>query len=106
MPPADLFPLDLAPHHLALLRQLLAQHTPGAEVWAYGSRVNGTAHEGSDLDLVLRNRAKPTLPVEGLATLREALSDSMLPMLVDAHDWASLPESFHRNIVARHVVIQ
>ncbi|MFN5236631.1 MAG: nucleotidyltransferase domain-containing protein [Bacteroidota bacterium] len=24
------------------------------EVWAYGSRVNGDAHEGSDLDLVIR----------------------------------------------------
>lgn len=33
---------------------LLGQHVPQAEVWAYGSRVNGGAHEGSDLDLVLR----------------------------------------------------
>lgn len=27
------------------------------EVWAYGSRVNGTAHDASDLDLVVRTFA-------------------------------------------------
>ncbi len=35
----------------------IAQQTlsDSVAVWAYGSRVNGTAHESSDLDLVLRN---------------------------------------------------
>ena len=55
MPRSDLAQLDLSPRHLALLRDILARHVPEAEVWAYGSRVLGTAHEGSDLDLVLRH---------------------------------------------------
>ena len=35
------------------LKALLDEHVPGVEVWAYGSRVNGESHEGSDLDLAL-----------------------------------------------------
>jgi uncharacterized protein len=37
------------------LLQFLRRYSPEAEVWAYGSRVNGDGHECSDLDLVLRN---------------------------------------------------
>ena len=33
------------------LEALLSEHVPGVEVWAYGSRVNGRSHDGSDLDL-------------------------------------------------------
>lgn len=51
MPPLDLACLRLAAPHRALLLQLLAQHVPAADVWAYGSRVSGGAHDGSDLDL-------------------------------------------------------
>src|SRR5579862_4525512 len=43
--------LDLPPNHLRVLLDLLRQNVPDAEVWAYGSRVNHTAHEASDLDL-------------------------------------------------------
>ena len=50
--------LRLYPRHRLLLEALLQKHVPNVEVWAYGSRVNGTAHEASDLDLVLRS---PTL---------------------------------------------
>ena len=39
------------------LEALLSKHVPGVEVWAYGSRVNGESHDGSDLDLVLRGPA-------------------------------------------------
>lgn len=82
---------------------LLRTHVPGAQVWAYGSRVTGQAHEGSDLDLVLRHPADLRRPTPGLADLREALQDSRLPMLVDVHDWAELPPAFHDEIEACHL---
>lgn len=63
------------------------RHVADAEIWAFGSRVNGGAHEGSDLDLVLRNPRDLTRPVQGWLALKEALSDSSLPMLVDVHAW-------------------
>lgn len=54
MPKLDLTHLMLPSKHLHTLQTLLAQYVPQAEVWAYGSRVTGGAHEGSDLDVVLR----------------------------------------------------
>ena len=49
--------LILRPEHLQELRRLIATHLPHEEVWAYGSRVTGTAHDTSDLDLVVRHPA-------------------------------------------------
>lgn len=106
MPRRELSILQLSARHLAMLRALLTQHVPQAEVWAYGSRVSGDAHEGSDLDLVLRNPANLSADVEGFAELQEALQQSSLPMLVETHAWARLPEAFHRNIEQEYVVIR
>lgn len=105
MPRHDLARLQLDARHLHLLRALLAEYVPGAQVWAYGSRVTGQAHEGSDLDIVLRNPANLAAETPGSADLLEALHDSDLPMLVDLHDWAHLPETFHRNIERDYVEI-
>ena len=61
---------EMKPHELFLdpeikkdVCALLRTFVPAAQVWAYGSRISGKAHEGSDLDLVLRNPSaldKPT----------------------------------------------
>lgn len=88
--------------HLRQLQGILRRHFPGCEVWAYGSRVNGDAHEGSDLDLVVHGAVAPAAYDEGI----EALRNSTLPMLVDLHFWDGLPEDFRDNIARRHVVIQ
>jgi len=75
------------------------------EVWAYGSRVNGTAHEGSDLDLVIRLPNLQKLPVDVFLALQEKIVESNIPIVVELFDWARLPESFHKNIVAQHEVL-
>ena len=87
------------------IEALLRGHVPGVEVWAYGSRVNGRSHDGSDLDLALRG---PDLePLDGgFYDLLEAIEKSNIPILVQAHDWAMLPESFHREIERDYVVVQ
>ena len=97
--------LDLPRRYRELLEALLREHVPDADVWAYGSRVNGRSHDGSDLDLVLRS---PTLEPLGYeyVELAEALEQSNIPILVQVHDWARLPESFHREIERAYVVIQ
>ena len=43
-----------------MLVELLRRHVPEAEVWAYGSRVNGRSHDASDLDIVPRARPNTT----------------------------------------------
>jgi len=89
----------LQPRHRAMLDELLARFLPaGVTVWAYGSRVNGQAHEASDLDLVLRCPGLQPLPASRLAALRYALVESNIPIIVDLHDWTALPASFHAQI--------
>jgi predicted nucleotidyltransferase len=106
MPALELAVLDLPERHRQKLQALLALYTPHAQVWAYGSRVNGNAHEGSDLDLVLRNPTDLSQDVEGWDLLKDALQASDLPMLVDVHVWARLPQAFHAHIEAEYVVLQ
>ena len=75
------------------------------EVWAYGSRVSGEAHEGSDLDLAVRTKNLQKLPIDLLLALKEKIQQSNIPIVVELFDWARLPESFHRNIEAQHEVL-
>jgi predicted nucleotidyltransferase len=98
--------VDLPLQHMQTLLCLLAEHTPQAEVWAFGSRINGTGHEGSDLDIVLRNLADLEHSTEGYFELKEALQESSLPILIEMHDWAHIPASFHAEISRHHVVLQ
>ena len=46
--------LDLPENQLQLVRGILQEIAPDREVWAFGSRVKGTAKPYSDLDLVIR----------------------------------------------------
>lgn len=106
MPQLDPARLQLADPHLVLLLSLLARHVPEADVWAYGSRVTGGCHEGSDLDLVLRHPQDLGQEVAGWFDLKEALQDSSLPMLVEIHLWPRLPAAFHAEIERGYVVVQ
>ncbi len=92
--------------YLAMVRTILARHVPHAEVWAYGSRVTGTGHDTSDLDLVLRNPAQLGEETGGLGTLMEAFSESNLPIRIDITDWARIPKHFRREIERTHIVVQ
>ncbi len=97
--------LDLPHHYRQQLETLLRRHLPTVEVWAYGSRVNGQGHDGSDLDLVLRSPELQQIPTDSLASFSEALRESAIPFLVEVHDWARLPESFHPEIEREHLVL-
>jgi uncharacterized protein len=85
---------------------LLRRHLPHAEVWAYGSRVNGDCHEASDLDLVVRNPLAPDEALPDLPDLKDALVESNLPIRVDVVDWARIPAAFRREIARAYVVVQ
>ena len=97
--------LDLPRRYRDQIETLLRGHVPGVEVWAYGSRVTGKSHKGSDLDLVLRGPDLKQIPSGQLMDLIEALEESNVPIIVQAHDWARLPESFHREIEREYVVL-
>ncbi len=99
--------IQLRPQDRKEVERILSHFVPNEEVWAYGSRVDGSGHELSDLDLVIRHPADLKIPVGLiLAELREAFSESNRPFLGDVHDWARLPSAFWANIEAHHVLIQ
>lgn len=75
------------------------------EVWAYGSRINGNAHSGSDLDLVVRTPQLMPMDMDDYSALCQKITNSNIPILVDLRDWALLPTSFHQNIEANYEVL-
>lgn len=98
--------LYLPPRYLVTVQEILRQHLPHAEIWAYGSRVHGDCHDTSDLDLVARNPEALTKPCPGLADVAEAFSQSNLPIMVQITDWARIPKAFHDEILAGYVVLK
>jgi predicted nucleotidyltransferase len=98
--------LHLPPRYLEMVRTILRQHLPQAEVWAYGSRVRGDHHDTSDLDLVARNPLDLAQPLPLLGDVTEAFSESNLPLIVQIVDWARIPVEFHSEILAGYAVVQ
>ena len=94
--------LDLTPEQLKKLRELLTRHLPNTEVWAYGSRVKGTAKPWSDLDLAVIAGPQQKAAV---ADLREAFEESDLPFRVDLFVWDEIPETFRDNICRERIVL-
>ena len=97
--------LNLPLRYRCILEALLREHVPDAEVWAYGCRVTGESHDDSDLELVVRGPELKPLGDDFFGLL-DALEKSNIPILVQVHDWARLPESFHREIERDYVVVQ
>lgn len=86
-----------------ILRDLLQRHISGVRVWAFGSRVTGTARPSSDLDLVA---FAPASDAPRLADLRDALAQSNITFPVDLHRHADLPPDFHAVIEKHYIEIQ
>jgi predicted nucleotidyltransferase len=98
--------LNLASECLAEICQIAKTLVPEMEVLAYGSRVNGKAHAGSDLDLAIRNPLDLTRPQEKLSQLRAAFAESNIPIQIQILDWASIPSYFQEEIQNNYVLLQ
>ena len=94
--------LLIKPEHLKMLTDIFKSYCPKAEIWAYGSRLNGNAHEGSDLDLIVKSFNSDECYI---TELQEIIANSNIPFLVDLHQYDLLPESFQDEILKKYVVI-
>ena len=83
-----------------MLKDILNSYCPDADIWAYGSRVHGDAHSGSDLDLVVKDFHSKTA---NLFKLKELLSESNIPFIVDIHEFDKLPKSFQDEILKNYI---
>ncbi len=75
------------------------------EVWAYGSRVKGSSHEASDLDLVIKTPSNDPLLPKQLAKFKLELQESNIPINVQSLDWNAIPENFKKNILMNYEVL-
>ena len=96
-------PIDVTPQEWRIIEAILKKHVPFREVWAFGSRAKGTAHQGSDLDLVVFADPQHALAVYQLA---QAFEESFLPFRVDVLVWGSLTTAMQDNIRAQYIVLQ
>jgi type I restriction enzyme S subunit len=96
--------IDLKPQDWHEVSLILKNHVPEYTVWAFGSRVKGTAKAYSDLDLAIITRQPLSLTT--MASLNEAFVESNLSIRVDVVDWATTSEVFQKTIAQNKVVIQ
>lgn len=96
--------LMISPKELHIVKQILQKNVPQFEVWAFGSRVKGSARPYSDLDLAIISQAP--LNFLTLANLSEDFSRSDLPWKVDIVDWATTSNNFREIICEQYQVIQ
>ncbi len=90
--------------YLAIVRRLLTEHVPEIEVWAFGSRVQGTPKPQSDLDLALVNDQR--LPVDRLARLSLSFEESNLPFRVDLVELMAATPEFRAIVERQYEVVQ
>jgi predicted nucleotidyltransferase len=88
---------------ITIFQQHFQQHE--VEVLAYGSRVNGTAHDASDLDLAIRSKGNTPIQPKIILELIETIRESNIPILVDIHNWDRLPDSFKVQIEKQNEIL-
>ncbi len=98
--------LHIQSKHLRQVQAILERHMPDVGVWAYGSRVSGRSHDGSDLDIVLRAPGLTQIPLNRLGKLADAFQESNIPFLIEALDWSRLPNTFHQEIARNYAVLR
>ncbi|MFH1372098.1 MAG: nucleotidyltransferase domain-containing protein [Planctomycetota bacterium] len=96
--------LDVEPHNLVIIRQILQKFVPDFEIRAFGSRVNGTVKPYSDLDLVIVGKEK--IKRRTRALLREEFAESNLPFRVDVLDYNAISKEFQAVVDKKYEVIQ
>lgn len=94
--------LHLADSELKKIKNIIKTLYPAAEIWAYGSRVSGNCHEGSDLDLAIIDFGVPKGSVQ---LIREAFRESDIPILIDIRYWEDLPISFQEEIKKSYLIL-
>lgn len=94
--------LNVKQEYLEELKEIFNKYCPKAEIWAYGSRLKGDCHSGSDLDLVVKNFNEED---KYLYELKELLNDSDIPFVIDIQEFGYLPKSFQQEIEKSYIRI-
>jgi uncharacterized protein len=96
--------INLEEEYLNDIKKILKDIVPDYEVLVFGSRVNGKSWKYSDLDLAIKGENPVDFRI--IEKLKDALSESNLPIMVDVIDWNNISEEFKKVIEKGYEVIQ
>lgn len=94
--------LNIKPEYLKMLKDIFNQYCPKAEIWVYGSRIKNQSHDGSDLDMVVKNFNDNN---KNISELKQLLNDSNIPFLTDIEEFDNLPDYFQKEILKEYEVL-
>jgi len=94
--------LDIKLEYLKMLKEIFNQYCPNAEIWVYGSRIKNQSHDGSDIDMVVKNFNDNN---KNISELRQLLNDSNIPFLTDIEEFDNLPDYFQKEILKEYEVL-
>ena len=95
--------IDLKSEQLSLIKKILHRHVPERTIWVFGSRVDGTSKEYSDLDIAIIGTGP--LPTKIFSNLKEDFAKSDLPFQVDVVDWNRISPEFQKIIKKKYVAL-
>lgn len=84
--------LDLESKYVDFIKSLVRSVLKNADIFIFGSRVQGKAKEYSDVDIALKSAEE--IPFEKILILKAKFSESTFPYKVDIVDLNSLDKNF------------
>jgi predicted nucleotidyltransferase len=96
--------IDLSQHDLDVVIKILRTHLPVTDydIYFFGSRVNGTSTEKSDLDVLIKG--KKLAPLEKIALINEAMENSNLTFKVDVLDFHACDPVIAKRLLQEAVI--
>ena len=95
--------ISIEERHMDILKNILRSFVPYCEVRVFGSRVNGTNRDYSDLDLAIIGEG--IMDNRSLWKLKNAFMESRLPFRVDVLDYNAASENFRKIIDGDYEII-
>ncbi len=92
----------LKDEYIKILTDIFDKYCPNAEILIYGSRIKNEAHDLSDVDLSVKNFNDSNC---NIAELKNIISESNIPFIVDINDFQTLPDYFKNEILKNYVVL-
>jgi predicted nucleotidyltransferase len=79
--------------------------TVPVSIYLHGSRAKNSAHQGSDIDIVVKPQGNQPIPKFELMQVRARLSEGNIPYFVDIQDWDALPDWLKREIQQTGIIL-
>lgn len=89
--------MQLAKSEIRIIKSILQELLPTAEMWVFGSRAQGQGDKYSDVDILLK--MPEPIPFNVMFKLRDAFAESDLTLKVDLVDWHRVTPEFRASIL-------